>query len=109
MSIGEYRHVARFQNPGDPVPDGEGGFTEGWADLDPPWPVAIEPATVRDLERETAGTVITTATHIVRGRYRADVTEDTRIFFDGRTFEIVGVQNVDERGIYMRIFALETR
>ena len=108
MGIGAYRHVARFQAPGPAEPDGEGGFTETWADLEPPtWAVSIRPATVRDLERETAGTVITSATHVITGRYRPDVTTATRMIFRGRTFEITGVVDVDERAIEMHLIAEE--
>ena len=72
MAIGDYRHVVEFQTP-TTGPDGDGGIVESWANLDPPWNVAITPATVRDLERTTAGTVVATATHVIRGRYRSEL------------------------------------
>ena len=41
MARGEYRHSVLFQNPGPPVPDGDGGFTQSWIDLVPPtWRVS---------------------------------------------------------------------
>ena len=52
MPIGDYRHVVTFQTVVK-SPDGDGGITENWIDLDPAtWDVAILPATVRDLERD---------------------------------------------------------
>jgi len=107
MAIGAYRHVVTFQTP-TLAPDGDGGQVETWADLAPPWPVAIQPATVRDLERQAAGTIVATATHVIRGRYRSDVGVDARMLFDGRTFRITGVATPDERKIELWLFAVET-
>jgi SPP1 family predicted phage head-tail adaptor len=107
MAIGSYRHVVRFQTP-TTAPDGDGGVIETWADLGPPWNVSITPATVRDLERQTGATTVATATHVIRGRYRADVTVDARMVFDGRTFRITGVSTPAERKIELTLFAVET-
>jgi SPP1 family predicted phage head-tail adaptor len=106
--IGEYRHVVTVQAPSGMVPDGEGGYTEGWTDLDPAkWDVSINPATARDLERVAAGTVITTATHIITGRYRSDVDTGTRVLFKGRIFHLTGVRNPEERNITLECTADE--
>jgi head-tail adaptor len=108
MSIGEYRHLVTFQGPGAVVPDGDGGWTTTYGDLDPAqWYVSIEPATARDLERVAAGTILSTATHIVKGRYHPGVTLQSRMIFQGRTFSITGKANVEERGIYMELVAVE--
>jgi head-tail adaptor len=108
MTIGAYRHVVLFQQPGPPAPDGDGGWTQTWTDLVPAlWHVAITPATARDLERVSAGTVISTASHIVTGRYHPGVTTQTRMVYDGRTFSITGVANVEERGVTMELVAVE--
>lgn len=108
MAINEYRHRVLFQNPAAPVSDGDGGWTLTWADTVPgAWFVSIEPATARDLERVTAGTVISTASHIVKGRYHPQVTTKSRMVFNGRTFSITGVANVEERSIFMELIAVE--
>ena len=108
MAIGDLRHVVTFQSP-QTVPDGDGGFMEVWNDLPPPWPVAIFPASVADLERRAAATVVAIATHVVHGRYRADVKVDARMIFEGRTFRIAGVANLpNERDIDLWLFAVET-
>jgi len=108
MSIGAFRHAVLFQSPGAPVPTTDGGFTLTWTDLSPAmWQVSIEPATAKDLERVAAGTVISQATHIVTGRFHPGVTTQTRMVFNGRTFSITGVSNLQERGIFMELTAVE--
>ena len=108
MARGAYRHAVRFQNPGPPVADGDGGFTQSWIDLVPPtWRVSIQPATARDLERVAGGSVISSASHIVRGDFHPDVSTLTRIVFDGRVLAITGKQNLDERDVTMELVAVE--
>jgi len=108
MNVGATRHRVTFQT-GTTQPDGDGGTVDVWIDLAPPtWDVAIAPATVRDLERDAAQTIIAAATHVITGRYRADVTVECRMMFQGREFRITGVKNVDERGIDMHLFAKKT-
>ena len=108
MPRGAYRHIVTFEAPGVLVPDGDGGYTQGWGPLDPPtWYVAIRPATARDLENSTAGTVTTTASHIVIGDYRPDVTTTTRLIHEGRQFEITGIANLEERDRTMHLFCEE--
>lgn len=93
-------HRVLLQAPGLNVPDGDGGYTNTWTDLSPnTWQVAIEPATARDLERLTAGTVIAQASHIVTGPYRDDVTINTRVIFNGRTLNVIGVANPEEKNV----------
>jgi head-tail adaptor len=108
MARGEYRHTVLLQNPGPPVPDGDGGYTQSWTDLVPPtWRVSIEPATARDLERVAAGSVISSASHIVRGDFHPDVTTETRIVFNGRLLSITGKQSPEERNVTMELVAVE--
>jgi len=108
VAIGALRQVVTFQTV-TTVPDGDGGTIETWIDLNPPTSAAdIRPATVRDLERETAGTIVAAATHVIRCRYRGDVHVDARMLFAGREFRVTGVKNVDERSITLELFAIET-
>lgn len=108
MTTDAYRHLVLLQNPGPAVPDGDGGTVPSWTDLVPPtWSCSIEPATAKDLERVAAGTVLATATQIIKGRYRADVTTQTRLIFGGRTFSITGVANPEERRIRLELVAVE--
>jgi len=106
--IGDYRHLVTFQDPSAAVPDGAGGYTQTWGDLSPAtWYVQIEPAGAGDLERLAAGSVLTTASHMVRGRYHPGVSTKSRMLFSGRTFAITGTRNVDERSILMELGAVE--
>jgi len=108
VSINEYRHLVIFENPGASISDGDGGWTQTWTSLSPSrWQVSIAPATARDLERVSAGTVLSTATHIVRGRYHAGVTTKSRMIFQDRTFSITGKRNIEERSKSMELLAVE--
>lgn len=117
MSIGQQTSVAdrphrvQLQNPGPAVADGDGFYSNTWSDLSPAeMSVKIEPATAKDLERVTAGTVLSTTTHIITGPYHPQVTTKTRITkgprnADGtlpagsREFSVTGVSNPEERNV----------
>lgn len=100
MPIGSYRHRVTVEGPGDPVPDGDGGYTEGYGPLDPgTWDCSIAPATTKDLEQVAGGTVISQATHIVKGRYHRGLTTRARLVFKGRVLNVVHVANREERDI----------
>jgi head-tail adaptor len=110
MRRGLLEHLVRFENPGPPVPDGDGGHTQGWEPLDPPeWYASIRPATVRDLERQTAGSITAVATHIVLADYHPGVTIASRVvkLDDGRTFAVTGLANQAERDATMALFCQE--
>lgn len=83
------------QNATEAVVDGEP--TSTWTDADPPsWQVAIEPASARALERITAGTVLSQATYIVVGPYRTDITTQSRLIYNGRILNVIGLANPEE-------------
>lgn len=94
------QHLIQIENPGTPVPNGDGGFTTPYVAASPAseW-AAIQPASARDLERVVAGTVLATATHLVTIPYRTDVTAQTQIVFGTRRFSVNGVTNPGERDI----------
>jgi hypothetical protein len=114
-TIGRTRHKVQVFEPGEPVPDGEGGFTEGVVPLTPPeWYCSIEAATAFNVEREVANTVTATASHILRGRFHPGITTKTTITFtDGhrgglvRTFAVDSVRSLDERGESLVLSARE--
>lgn len=97
---GERRHLVALANPGQAVPDGDGGYTQVYEPLDPTHMyVSIVPATTKDLERITSGTVLSMASHVVSGPFHPGVTTKTRITFGDRTLNVVGVMNPEERNI----------
>jgi head-tail adaptor len=103
-----FRHVVQVQGPGDPVPDGDGGYTEAFGPLTPPdWHCAISPASPKDLENIGSGTVIAQATHIVTGRYHKGINTETRLLFRGRVLNVVAVVNVDERDRELQLACAE--
>lgn len=95
------RYRVTLQSPGAPLSDGDGGYTETWADLVTRMPAAIEPMSARSLERFTAQTVVAAATHLVTLRYVPGVTTRTRVVYhDGatdRTLAVTGYQDAMER------------
>ena len=109
-TTGERIHRVRFENPGAPAPDGDGGYTTTWAVVQPePWKVAIRPATARDFQTLTAGTVSSSSSHIATGAYHPGLSTHTRMIRvrDGRQFQIDGVNNDDERDVTMTLFCTE--
>lgn len=99
-NVGTLRHRVTLGNPGDPVPDPDGGYTDTFTPLDPPdWDCSIAQAAVRSLEALGAGSLVAQATHLIRGRYHPGITTQTRLTFNGRIFSVLYVANVDERGI----------
>jgi len=105
-SIGQARHVVTFDDPGPPIEDGEGGYTQVPVPLTPPtWKVRIRPATARDAEKVTAGTVITHVSHIVHGRFHPGVSTRSRMHFKGHTYQVTSVINLDERDREMELVA----
>ena len=90
-------HWVKLQNPGQQVPDGEGGTTFS-APVDLGGMFAnVAPATARDLERVVAGTVQSQASHLVTIDYLAGVSTATKVLFGGRVLNVTGVVNIEER------------
>lgn len=97
-TVGARPHRITVQNPGAQVPDGDGGYVEGWADAVPPQLfVSIQPASARDLERVASGTVVAQVTHLIRAPYHPAITVKSRLVFNSRTFSVLGVANIEER------------
>lgn len=107
-TLGQRNKLVLLQNPGPAVPNGDGGFTQTWADLVPPTLyVSIEPATARSLERVAAGTVLSAATQIVKGPYHPQVTTQTRLIFNGRRLNVTSVGNPQEQNVTMELVCVE--
>ena len=101
-------NLVRVQKPlGDPVPNGDGGFTQGWIDATPPtWYVAIEDAPGAR-EAVMAGTTITPATRLLRGEHRSDITTQSRILLGTRTFHVTGFSNRQNRDVDLELVCVE--
>jgi len=97
MRAGALRFRVTLEEPSQVTTDSDGGRTKTWQPLTPSqvW-CSIAPATARQLERVAAGTVTSTATHVVSMRFHAGVTTKTRVTFGDRQFQVVGVMSPDE-------------
>jgi hypothetical protein len=99
IDIGALRQVVTLSNPGVPVPDGDGGYTQPYAPLDPPtWRAAIEAASVRASERHFAATVTAHASYILSGRFHPGIDTKTRMVWTDRAGEVhtANVLDVDD-------------
>lgn len=109
MARGTYIHRVRFDNPEQPIADGDGGYTVGYAPVVDLWYASIRPATARDFEMQTAGTITATATHIIEADFHPAVNTKTRVvrLDNGRVFEVAGVSNDDDSDVTMSLYCLE--
>jgi head-tail adaptor len=113
IRAGARRHLVTLENPGTRTPDGDGGWTDVFAALNPPALYAeIKPATARDLERLAAGTVLSTESLLVMLPFHPDVTTKTRLTWidpAGRAHaaNVTGVNNPDQRCIDLILVAVE--
>jgi len=96
-SIARRPHRVTFRKPGTTIPDGLGGFTQGPAVIVATGYAEIRPATAGDQERYSADTVLSHLTFLVTLPYVKGLTTDTVMEFDGRTFNVKGVIDQDER------------
>jgi hypothetical protein len=89
IDIGSLRQVVTLSGPGAPVADGDGGYTQTFAPLDPPtWRAAIEAASVRASEAHFAATITAHASYILTGRYHPGITTQTRLVWTDRSGEV---------------------
>jgi hypothetical protein len=88
MGIGAYRHVVTLTDL-DPAKV-----------LDPStWHCQIQSAATQVVDGMTA--------FFLRGRYHPGITLETQILFEGRTFQVQGITDLDERHREIQIMAVE--
>lgn len=90
------------------VADGEGGFADGWVNTTAS-PIWAEVSPIQAKQRLEYRTVGVDATHLVRLDGLLEVSERNRITFDGRFFEVLTVENLQERDVEKVITCLEVR
>ena len=88
-----------------PVPDGLGGFAEGWSDVAAVF-ARIEPVAADS--RFGAGQTLETVTHHITLRRRAGIEAGMRFAGGSRHFDIVTVHDPDESGRYLLCRTRET-
>ena len=115
VSTGIGKRIRRItlDAPGPAIPDGDGGYTQTFTPLNPPTMFAeVKPASTRDLENLVAGTILSTATHLITLPFHPDVTTTTRVQWtdDARrphVANVTAVINVDERCVELILGATE--
>jgi SPP1 family predicted phage head-tail adaptor len=87
--------------------DGEGGYSDGiWQTIDTVF-AAIYPIQARQqFQYKSIGV---DATHLIKIRGKIEVAETDRIKFGSRVFEILAVENIQERGFEKVITCKEAR
>lgn len=104
-SVRDLRHRLELLAPsyaGDDTIDS----TITYSERDTVWG-SLEPISAREAQLSTG--LERDATHEAHIRHRSDVASDWRIGFRGRVFEVSGLEDLDERRRYLRIFLRETR
>jgi Phage head-tail joining protein len=88
MGIGAYRHIVTLTDL-DPAKV-----------LDPStWHCAIQSAATQVVDGLTA--------FFIRGRYHPGITLETQIGFEGRTFQVQSVTDLDERHVELSLMCVE--
>lgn len=109
MEAGRLRWRVTIQHPTRTVSNtsGEKAVAFGTNDADVTVWAEIKPVTAREQIQATQTQGI--ATHVITMRYRDDVTDQCRIKFGDRIFNITGVINPEELGVSLQILATEVK
>lgn len=112
LDIGALRILVTLENPGDPVPDGDGGFTQTWTGCTPSkaW-ASIVGAKRGSRERVAHLTVVGQAVWDVTMRFHAEVTNQTRLRWTDRAGneQIANVRDIDDveyAGVQLNLIAV---
>jgi len=87
-------------------PDSEGGFTKSWALVTNCFS-AIYP--IKAIQRYEYKTINVEATHYFKIRGYIDCQETDRICFNGRYFEVLTIENIQENNLLLFIVCKEHR
>lgn len=106
VAAGQRRHLVAITRPSGTI-SGTGGVTEGTPQTVGREYVSIEPISIRAREQLQAGGIQAETTHIVRMRYRDDVTPSMYLLKGTRRFEILTRQNVNEEDRELELLCAE--
>lgn len=95
--VADLRHRVQIQVLVE-TSDGQGGMASTWHILDTVW-AKLEPT--NSSERFFANQLQYQRSHKCWMRYRSDVNETMRLYFDSRYFQIKAVSSPDEKGFWM--------
>ena len=103
MRAGALRHRVTLQSVGTTYDD-YGDLSDSWSTDASVW-ASVNPISAK--EEYIAGELTGVATHEIQIRYRSGVTEQNRILFGSRVFQIESVRDWQERGVHIKILAKE--
>ena len=86
MGIGAYRHRVTVDDPAGPVDPAS-------------WDCAIASAATQVVDGQAA--------FFVRGRYHPGIRLETRLVFEGRTFQVQSVTDLEERHLELQLVCVE--
>jgi SPP1 family predicted phage head-tail adaptor len=81
--------------------DGQGGQSESWTNLSSNPTVWCYLRPTRSHERYFSQQIQYQRTHVAIVRYRTDLTNEMRMNYDNRVFQIKGIRNPDERKAFL--------
>jgi SPP1 family predicted phage head-tail adaptor len=97
--IGKLRHRVIFKEATETT-DGQGGVTSTWSTVATVW-AEIRP--ILGIERYFRGGTAPNITHLIKVRYRSDLSMNQRIYYGTRTFYIRGMRNLTERDKFLEL------
>ena len=100
---GMLRHEINIQSVTQ-TPDGSGGQSEVFSTVDTIW---ASIGRVIETEELNAGMLQNVTTHTIKIRFFSGLTVSHRILFGTRAFEIISIENIDERNIVQVLQCLE--
>jgi head-tail adaptor len=105
LRLGRMRNLVTLQS-NTPSQDTIGGTVDSWATFAEWW---CELSMVSGGEAFRGRAVHASADTVAVGRYLPEVTAQMRLVHGSRTFDVLSVNNVDERGIELRLALRERR
>lgn len=105
VDVTAMRSRLELQSPVE-APDAYGQPTKTWVTLRSCW---AQLSMITGQEQVNAGQMKATATHQVMTRYTGDVDPSMRLIYNGRVFNILVVNNIDELNLQYQIMATEVQ
>lgn len=96
MPIGEYRHRVTLRGQVGEEKDEEGIVNPVWGDVATVW-ATVEPVPTHWREYFAAAAIQAESYTRFRIRYRRDVTENMKVKYNGREYDIITVSDPDGR------------
>jgi SPP1 family predicted phage head-tail adaptor len=103
FKISELRHRIKIQSL-TRSSDGQGGWNESWSDFVEVW-ASIKPSSAS--ERYFSQKIEMNVTHKIVVRWLDGLTQEMRIDFEGRIFQIKGIRRQNEQRFFIEIDAQE--